>query len=133
MRAGGIGTDALFGFEVDRRKLADKDVRVPITRIPSVHRRGPVETVLIAGPWVRTAPLTTLLASAPYLHNGSVPTLEALFEPTERRPVTFALGTGQGRFLFDTRLPGNRNTGHEFGVELTSREKGDLIAFLEGL
>jgi hypothetical protein len=133
LAAGGIGTDALFGFEVDRRGLADKNVRMPITKIPSVHRKGSIETVHIAGPWVRTAPLTTLVASAPYLHNGSVPTLEALLEPTDARPVTFTLGEGQGTFTFDTRLPGNRNTGHEYGVKLRAEEKRDLIAFLMSL
>ena len=133
LAAGGIGTDALFGFEVDRRALANKDVRMPITRIPSAHRRGPTETVQIAGPWVRTAPLTTLVASAPYLHNGSVPTLEALLEPTDSRPVTFTLGSGQGAFTFDTRIPGNRNTGHEFGTWLSPEDKQDLLAFLKSL
>jgi hypothetical protein len=133
MAAGGIGTDALFGYEVDRRALADKNVRMGITRISSLIRKGKVDTVQIAGPWVRTAPLTTLAASAPYLHNGSVPTLRALLEPTDRRPVTFKLGTGQGTFTFDTRLPGNRNTGHEFGTALSDQEKDDLVAFLESL
>ena len=133
MAAGGIGTDALFGYEVDRRTLADKNVRMAITRISSIIRKGATETVQIAGPWVRTAPLTTLAASAPYLHNGSVPTLRALLEPTDRRPVTFQLGKGQGVFTFDTRLPGNRNTGHEFGTKLTDQEKDDLVAFLESL
>jgi hypothetical protein len=133
MRAGGIGTDALFGYEVDRRALADKNVRMAITRISSSLRKGRSETVQIAGPWVRTAPLTTLAASAPYLHNGSVPTLRALLERTDRRPVTFQLGQGQGTFTFDTRLPGNRNTGHEFGVQLSEQEKDDLVAFLETL
>ena len=106
---------------------------MPITRIPSVHRKGHTETVQIAGPWVRTAPLTTLVASAPYLHNGSVPTLEALLEPTDGRPVSFTLGSGQGAFTFDTRLPGNRNTGHEFGTKLGAQEKQYLIAFLKSL
>jgi hypothetical protein len=133
MAAGGIGTDAMFGYEVDRRALTDKNVRMSITRISSLIRKGTAETVQIAGPWVRTAPLTTLAASAPYLHNGSVPTLRALLEPTDRRPVTFRLGTGQGTFTFDTRLPGNRNTGHEFGTKLTDQEKDDLVAFLESL
>jgi hypothetical protein len=133
MAAGGIGTDALFGYEVDRRALADKNVRMAITRISSVLRKGKVETVQIAGPWVRTAPLTTLAASAPYLHNGSVPTLRALLDTTDRRPATFELGTGAGRFTFDTRLPGNRNTGHEFGTKLSDQEKDDLVAFLESL
>ena len=133
LAAGGIGTDAMFGFEVDRRALVDKDVRMPITRIPSIHRKGPTEAVQIAGPWVRTAPLTTLVASAPYLHNGSVPTLEALLAATDNRPTTFNLGSGQGAFTFDTRLPGNRNTGHEFGTKLSADEKQDLIAFLKSL
>ena len=133
LAAGGIGTDALFGFEVDRRALRDKNVRMPITKIPSVWRKGAATTVEIAGPWVRTAPLTTLVASAPYLHNGSVPTLAALLEPSDARPVTFTLGTGQGTFTFDTRLPGNRNTGHEYGVRLNAEEKRDLIAFLKSL
>jgi hypothetical protein len=30
-------------------------------------------------------------------------------------------------------LPGNRNTGHEFGTRLSAQEKRDLIAFLESL
>lgn len=133
LAAGGIGTDAVFGFEVDRRELTDKNVRAKVTRIPSVYRKGRAETVAIAGPWVRTAPLATLMASAPYLHNGSVPTLEALLEPTDRRPVTFTLGDGQGTFVFDTRLPGNRNSGHEFGTRLGPDEKRDLVAFLRSL
>jgi len=133
LAAGGIGTDALFGFEVDRRNLSDKNVRVSVTRIPSLLRKGPSETVQIAGPWVRTAPLTTLVASAPYLHNGSVPTLEALLEPTDARPTTFVLGGGQGTFIFDTRLPGNHNSGHEYGTKFSPEDKRDLIAFLKSL
>jgi len=133
LAAGGIGTDAMFAFEVDRRTLADKNVRMSITRIPSAHRKGPTETVKIAGPWVRTPPLTTLVASAPYLHNGSVPTLEALLDPSDQRPSTFVLGVGQGAFTFDARLPGNRNAGHEYGTHLRADEKSDLLAFLKSL
>ncbi len=70
-------------------------------------------------------------ASAPYLHNGSVPTLRALLEPARRRPVTFPLGAAG--FVFDTRLPGNRNMGHEFGTKLSPREKDDLVVFLQSL
>ncbi len=45
--------------------------------------------------------------------------------------MTFPLGaTG---FVFDTRLPGNRNIGHEFGTALSDGEKNDLIAFLKTL
>ena len=133
LAAGGIGTDSLFGFEVDRRNLANKNVRMPITRITALHSRGPTQSVQIAGPWVRTPPLVTLLASAPYLHNGSVPTLEALLQPSDQRPPSFVLGQGQGTFTFDTRLPGNRNLGHEFGTHWTAQKKRDLLEFLKGL
>jgi hypothetical protein len=129
LAAAGIGTDALFGFEVDRRDLADKNVRLPIMRIHTLTRPGPVEQVQIAGPWVRTPPLVALLASAPYLHNGSVPTLEALLAPSNERPTSFALGA----FTFDTRLPGNTNLGHEFGTRWTAAQKRDLLEFLKSL
>jgi cytochrome c peroxidase len=80
---------------------------------------------------VRTAPLVAVFATAPYLHNGSVPTLRALLDPAAHRPVTFPLGeTG---FVLDTRLSGNRNIGHEFGTGLSDGEKNDLIAFLKTL
>ena len=133
LAAGGIGTDSLFGFEVDRRKLADKNVRMPITRITALHSRGPAQAVAIAGPWVRTPPLITLMASAPYLHNGSVPTLEALLQSSDERPRSFMLGQGQGAFTFDTRLPGNRNLGHEFGTRWNAQDKRDLLEFLKSL
>ena len=81
--------------------------------------------------WVRTPPLSAVFASAPYLHNGSVPTLRALFEPPARRPATFPLGTVG--FVFDTRTAGNHNGGHEFGTKLTPAEKDDLVAYLQTL
>jgi hypothetical protein len=133
LAAGGIGTDALFGFEVDRRELADKNVRVAVTRLITFSRRAPTQTVNMAGPWVRTPPLVALVASAPYLHNGSVPTLEALLAPSGERPRTFVLGKGAGQHTFDTRLPGNRNLGHELGTRWTAEQKRDLLAFLRSL
>ena len=80
---------------------------------------------------MRAAPLVALSASAPYLHNGSVPTLRALLDPAARRPVSFPLGAAG--FVLDTRIPGNGNQGHEFGTTLTPAEKDDLVAFLESL
>ena len=69
-------------------------------------------------------PLDGIWATAPYLHNGSVPTLRALLAPPDQRPKTFYVGSrdfdpvnvgyditaGPDRFLFDTSIPGNRNT-----------------------
>jgi hypothetical protein len=96
----------------------------------AVHA-GPVHSARTGVAWVRTAPLLAVFATAPYLHNGSVPTLRALLEPARRRPVVFALGAGG--FVYDTRVAGNRNIGHEFGTTLTDQEKDDLVAFLRSL
>ncbi|HUR52979.1 MAG TPA: hypothetical protein VMZ71_02525, partial [Gemmataceae bacterium] len=36
-------------------------------------------------------------------------------------------------FVFDTRAAGNRNTGHEFGTNLTDAEKRALLLYLKGM
>jgi hypothetical protein len=70
-----------------------------------------------------------LWATAPYLHNGSVPTLEDLLKPAAQRPKTFQLGS----FTFDTTAPGNSNQGHEFGTKLADADKTALLAYLRSL
>ncbi len=99
------------------------------------------------------APLDGLWLRAPYLHNGSVPTLRDLLEPSARRPDTFYRGndvydpenvgfvstepvddTGRGLFLFDTSIPGNGNQGHEgarYGTELSREDKDALLEYLK--
>ena len=94
-------------------------------------------------------PLDGLWLRAPYLHNGSVPTLRALLEPPENRPRTFYRGNdvydrenvgfdsttaeiGERRFfVFDTALPGNSASGHSYGVGLMTTEKNALIEYLK--
>jgi hypothetical protein len=128
-RAGGIGTDPLLAFDVPRPEWPFALDLPVLGADPAAPTRITRERTGVS--WVRTAPLTAVAASAPYLHNGSVPTLRALFEPATRRPVTFPLGAAG--FVFDTRLPGNHNTGHEFGTKLKPSEKDDLVAFLQTL
>ncbi len=67
-------------------------------------------------------------ATAPYLHNGSVPNLRQLLSPVEQRAMRFCLGALEfdpkdigfknvcmpGEIPFDATLPGNSNAGHEF-------------------
>lgn len=94
----------------------------------------------------KARPLNGIWATAPYLHNGSVPTLEDLFKPScspeqaqqqpNCRPNQFTLGSREldpqkvgfkprspdkypDIFVFDTQLPGNSNKGHEFTSGLT--------------
>ncbi len=70
-----------------------------------------------------------LWATAPYLHNGSVPTLDDLLRPAAMRPATFM----RGDFLVDTTLPANGNGGHEFGTALSDPDRAALVAYLLSL
>jgi hypothetical protein len=128
-RAGGIGTEPLLAFDVPRAQRPFS-LELPVIGADPAHpTRITRERVGVS--WVRTAPLTAIFATGPYLHNGSVPTLNALLEPRRKRPATFPLGAAG--FVFDTRVPGNHNGGHEFGTKLTPAEKEDLVAFLQTL
>lgn len=95
-------------------------------------------------------PLDGVWARAPYLHNGSVPTLWNLLEPMEKRPTVFYTGydvydpknvgfvtTGPEAekvgFRFEICMPGNGNQGHLYGVNLTDDEKWQLVEYLKTL
>lgn len=92
---------------------------------------------LAAGFGYKARPLNGVWATAPFLHNGSVPTIYDLLSPVAERPKAFLLGDpsfdpvrvgivtrtvdpkgrsydGEGYFILDTSRPANRNTGHEF-------------------
>ena len=127
-RAGGIGTEPLLAFDVPVTQWPFS-IEVPVIADPA--RAGRITRARIGPSWVRASPLLAVRASAPYLHNGSVPTLRALLEPAARRPITFPLG--EAGFVLDTRLAGNGNQGHEYGAALSAADKQDLIAFLETL
>ncbi|WP_416770792.1 hypothetical protein ACMGT0_29315 [Pseudomonas sp. RHF3.3-3] len=88
---------------------------------------------------------------APYLHNGSVPSLWDLLQTPDKRPVTFSTGSdvydpvkvgfvtsgpqvqAPTYFKYDTRLEGNHNGGHLYGTQLTDAEKWALIEFMKTL
>jgi hypothetical protein len=97
-------------------------------------------------------PLDGLWLRAPYLHNGSVPTLRDLLEPASNRPRAFYRGydvyepkrvgfvwnvsetPGRKFFRIDTSQPGNANSGHEgrsYGTELTAEEKDAIVEYLK--
>ncbi|MBI1850626.1 MAG: hypothetical protein HYR85_09815 [Planctomycetes bacterium] len=123
--AGGIGTDSMYAVTAIET--------LPFSVVRDAGRPGRFEIVTRAFGWIRVAPLRACWATAPYLHDGSVPTLEALLEHPKDRPVTFSVGNPEQEFTLDTRLPGNRNTGHDFGGDLTTDEKRDLVEFLRSL
>jgi hypothetical protein len=96
-------------------------------------------------------PLDGLWLRAPYLHNGSIPNLRALLEPSNLRPDSFYSGyheydyenvgfVGNGRaaaaagWYYDTAARGNSNQGHEgeaYGTQLAAGEKEALIEYLK--
>jgi mono/diheme cytochrome c family protein len=90
-------------------------------------------------------PLVAVWATAPYLHNGSVPTLDDLLRPAAGRPKSFAVGHGEfdpvkvglaaaeagAGFVFDTSKPGNSNAGHEFGTDLPDDDRRAIIEYLK--
>ncbi len=92
--------------------------------------------------------LNGIWATAPYLHNGSVPTLYHLLLPKKRpgdpangeyRPDTFVVGSrefdaenvgikwqGYAGFTYRTEIPGNSNGGHEYASGRTPQPNGSL-------
>ena len=92
----------------------------------------------------KARPLNGVWSTAPYLHNGSVPTLRAMLTPPAERPKTFQLGSREfdpaavgyapgGSFTYDTALPGNSNAGHPFGTDLAPEAKEQLLEYLKTL
>ena len=41
--------------------------------------------------------------------------------------------TDEGAYVFDTTTPGNSNSGHDYGTDLSPNEKRELIEYLKTL
>jgi mono/diheme cytochrome c family protein len=95
-------------------------------------------------------PLVGLWLLAPYLHNGSVPTLRDLLSPVPQRSANFYRGydvvdldnvgfvsTGSqaaaNGYLFDTRQRGNGNAGHTYGTDVSEPDRRALLEYLKTL
>ena len=101
----------------------------------------------IKHPAYKARPLNGIWATAPYLHNGSVPNLWELLLPPDRRSKSFHVGsfnfdpvnvgfeTGPAQFttLFDATGRGNSNAGHTYGTQLPDYQKWELIEYLKSL
>jgi hypothetical protein len=96
-------------------------------------------------------PLQGIWLRAPYLHNGSVPTLDDLLKPDNQRPKKFfagddvydqvkvgfetsAPGNATRRFIeFDTTQKGNSNAGHPYGTWLSDADRRALLEYMKTL
>lgn len=96
-------------------------------------------------------PLDGIWITAPYLHNGSVPSLEALLN-SKLRPTYWTRDFDNPQYDYDavgwqyitadrpekkkyynTRLPGYGNHGHYFGDALSNEERKAVIEYLKTL
>ena len=142
---GDVGTDPL------RARLFDAELR------KAVGNTGYRKLIAVkAGRGYAAPPLAGLWSSAPYLHNGSVTSLGALLDPTQRQArflvgghaldfesVGLRLGPAgaypDGYRPFstpqwtDTTQPGRGNGGHLFGAGLTAADRQALIECLKRL
>jgi processive rubber oxygenase RoxA-like protein len=98
-----------------------------------------------------SSPLDGIWLRAPYLHNGSVPTLRDLLKPGSQRPTMFFRGNdtydqvnvgyvstvpseGATTFMtFDTSRAGNSSAGHEYGTQLSQDDQDALLEYLKTL
>jgi hypothetical protein len=157
-----IGTDPnraeSFARPVENRPfdeaIADVVGRIKLKLYDDAHLSASQREAMEAGripKWRTTGeyacrPLVSVWATAPYLHNNSVPTLYDLLLPAVQRPRTFAVGhreydpvklgytttPAKGDFLFDSTLPGNHNSGHEYGTAISEPDRMDLLEYLKG-
>jgi mono/diheme cytochrome c family protein len=141
---------AEVGTNPDRIATWGKEYAIASNKVVSrmgIERKGLVEEPLtgyvaqyLDGIWLR----------APYLHNGSVPTLRDLLKPVNQRPQVFYRGydlydpvnvgfvsTGPQAekvgTMLDVSQRGNGNEGHTFGTDLPDAEKDALVEYLKTL
>ncbi len=95
-QAGGIGTDPWLAFDVPRPQWP---FSLPVAVLTDTTRRARIADAQArtGAAWVRTAPLVGLVASAPYLHDGSVPTLRALLDSVAAAAEDVSAGIGRLR------------------------------------
>lgn len=117
----------------------------------SWYAQGDYAAKLVPANGYVAPPLDGVWATAPYLHNGSVPTIEAVLN-SKIRPTIWSrdfkkpvynydqLGwqfevkeKPNGKKYYNTNLPGYGNYGHYFGDKLTNAERKALIEYLKTL
>lgn len=105
----------------------------------------------------KARPLNGIWATAPYLHNGSVPTLYDLLLPVEARPERFWVGSRefdpvnvgyvsteptdgtsasefQATDALGISIEGNSNAGHEYGARaFDEADRRALVEYMKGL
>lgn len=138
---GHLFVDDGTGTKLDLAKLP----HLGIASLPSGNTQLTFDQPVDISYEYKARPLNGIWATAPFLHNGSVPNLDELLKPPAKRVQRFQMGSREfdpekvgylvdkGEFEFDTTLPGNSNGGHDYAREFTPDERRELIAYLKSL
>jgi hypothetical protein len=144
----GTAIDIFFGVEPLPRVVAAGDQQTAkMKRDARLAQCYNAKSPLFA---YKARPLDGVWATAPFLHNGSVPTLYDLLRAPADRPKTFNVGTRnydtvKGGYVTDPSAPGNTftfnavgngnsNEGHDYNVgNLTEAERLALLEYLKSL
>lgn len=161
------GTDPIAQVEEEmerRRKEVEKELkgsRADVDAEIDKRNADTIQTYIDAMPLTtpdltklhyKGRPLNGIWATAPYLHNGSVPNLWELLKKPSERTKTFWVGsfefdaknvgfiTDKGKNEFkvlkaggETIMPGNDNGGHNYGTLLSDEEKWALVEYMKTL
>lgn len=132
--------DAAAKTEADRQRLLGYR---PLPALPKT--KAELDELVQGLLSYKAGPLAGVWSTAPYLHNGAVPTLHDLLLPPDQRPKTFTLGrqefdpakvgyvTEGGPFTFDTAVPAQSNQGHLWGTQLNAEDRAALLEYLKTL
>lgn len=131
--------------EIQQAKREDHDLDGVIIETAGTSRN-------LEGLYYKARPLNGIWATAPYLHNGSVPDLWSLLLPPGKRPEKFWVGSrrfdprrvgfesNRGKSLFSVKDPktgkiieGNSNFGHPWGTTLSEEDRWALIEYMKTL
>lgn len=158
LRGKGVVTSSDFKFGLARPILERAVAELKLTDAEKVVLNGYREFPLPAAPDLvyKAAPRDGVWATAPFMHNGSVPNLYEMLVPASERTKKFYVGrefdpvkvgvdtSGKsGGFLLDTALVGNSNKGHSFengprgngviGPLLTDEQRWALVEYLKSI
>jgi hypothetical protein len=128
---------AVISKLVSQNILKQYDPSIAIITPTNSPGPGKYESRVLEGIW----------AAAPYLHNGSVPTLEDLLKPASQRPTTFFVGVNYDTlkvgmsivqplrvgYEYNTTNVGNSNAGHEYGTQFSPQDRAALLEYLKSL
>lgn len=133
-------------------KVSEKKLQGAIASLTPADSPETLETVEfnVDSPLIayKGRPLNGIWATAPFLHNGSVPNLYQLLLPSDQRVKSFTVGSREfdpvnvgfetapyaGGFVFDTSKRGNSNAGHDYGTgKLTEAERWELVEYMKTL